>query len=138
MDSEAGNVYVTWEVGAKALGVTRGVFFYEVRQGRIIEDTSRDVKDGKYLLSSILARKAERQASKPRKPYKQRRPPVIYDWITPRDIPVVLKLDQERYGEVETEFEINYQEVATYQEQYKKNPYISMGAWSPEIGRAHV
>lgn len=123
--------YVTWDVGAAELGMSKGVFFYEVRTGRIQEDANRPAQEGKYLWSSIMARKEERRRQKRRKPYTPRRPRAVYDWIRPADIPVVLKLDQERYGET-ADYEINYQEVAAYQAQYKKNPQIAMAAWSAD------
>ena len=117
------------------LDMTPGAFTYHVRSGRVRTQEGRGPRDNRYSLQDVFRLKDERKPRtyKPsRRQGKAERPPVIYDWIAPRDIPVVLKLDQERYGEVETEFEINYQEVAAYQEQYKKNPYISMAVWSPD------
>ena len=93
-------IYVPWNEGAERLGVKRSAFFYLVERGQIRKETGRSARDGRYSLEDIEAVKATRKNGKRRKQYRKRLAPVILDWLSPLDIPAILRLDQIVYHEM--------------------------------------
>lgn len=115
--------YVTWQEGAKIIGIKRGMFYFYVKEGRI--------KRSGNLFSRFdcLQTRIDRQQRKKREP--KGADPLIYDWIKPSDILATLELDKELYGDG-TDYEIDFNEPMVYQERQKKNPNIAMGAFTSD------
>src|SRR5260370_16589918 len=94
--------YIPWNEGAEILGVGRSSFFYLVESGQISVEPGRGPRSGRYSLEDIQ-RIAERRAKgERRKPSHRRvRPtPVILGWLSPDDIPAILRLDKIVYDEM--------------------------------------
>lgn len=94
--------YVPWSEGAEILGVGRSSFFYLVESGQIAVEPGRGPRDGRYSLEDIQ-RVAERRARGERRKSSRRRvrpTPVILDWLSPDDIPAILRLDKIVYDEM--------------------------------------
>src|SRR6185312_4773604 len=123
MQQEEYPAYVPWKQGAEILGVSRGSFFYLVETKQIRTEPGRTARDGRYNLDDINAVKVRRQAGQPRKPYKKRPEPVDLDWLSPRDIPAILRLDQIVYDE------IDLASAERYMQWSEKNPQLAMCAF---------
>lgn len=124
--------FVPWSEGARILGLKRSAFFYLVKSGQIRAEEGRGPRDGRYSLEDIEDLKQRRIAGKPRKtpkPYKKRPIPALIDWLSPRDIPAILRLDQIVYDE------IFLAEMEVYRQWSEKNPYLAMAAFDPKSDR---
>src|SRR5258708_3251324 len=124
--------YVPWREGAAILGLKRSAFFYLVNSGQIHTEPGRGPRDGRYSLEDIEAIKKKRaQKTTQRKEHKPRRKciPVFFDWLSPRDIPAILRLDQIVYDE------IYLAEMEVYHKWSEKNPYLAMAAFDPKSDR---
>lgn len=132
MADEQQPVYVHWKEGAKILEVSRGSFFYLVESGQIQAEPNRATRDGRYRLDDIEAVKARRQAGQPRKAYKKRPTPVLLDWLSPRDIPAILRLDQIVYDEYDLA------SAERYMQWSEKNPELAMCAFDIKSNRQEM
>jgi hypothetical protein len=124
--SETTPRYVHWKEGATILEIPRGSFFYLVKTGQITTEPGRAGRDGRYSLEDIEAIKARRLAGQHRKTYraqKKRPMPVDLDWLAPRDIPAILRLDQIVFDE------IDLASTQRYMEWSEKNPQLAMCAF---------
>ncbi len=86
----------------RILGVGRSSFFYLVESGQIAVEPGRGPRSGRYSLEDIQ-RIAERRAKGERRKSSHRRvrpTPVIIDWLSPNDIPAILRLDMIVYDEM--------------------------------------
>lgn len=118
--------YVPWQEGADLLGVKRGSFFYLVESGQIKVEPGRKPRDGRYKLADILAIKERREKEgKVRKPYKKRTfwDPVVIDWVYPRDLVGVLRLDYLVYDDQQVA------DLGTYRPWLEKNHHIALAAY---------
>lgn len=88
-------------------GRTRGVFYLEEDVYEAIEQSRREVA--------------------PKEPIHGT--PAIIDWLSPRDIPAILRLDQIVYDE------IYLAEMEVYRKWSEKNPYLAMAAFDPKSDR---
>ena len=117
--------------GAQILGLKRSAFFYLVQSGQIRAEEGRGPRDGRYSLEDIEELK-RRLSGKPRKtprPYKRRPTSALIDWLSPRDIPAILQLDQIVYNK------IYLAEMEVYRQWSEKNPYLAMAAFDPKSDR---
>lgn len=124
--------FVPWSEGAQILGLKRSAFFYLVKSGQIRAEEGRGPRDGRYSLEDIEELKQRRLGGKPRKtpkPYKKRPTPALIDWLSSRDIPAILRLDQIVYDE------IFLAEMEVYRQWSEKNPYLAMAAFDPKSDR---
>ena len=124
MSSQEDNKYVPWSEGAQLLGIKRNAFFYLVESGQVRAQSGRGPRDGRYSLQDILAVKARRESSKPRKPHRRKPTLVEIDWLRWDDLPACLRLDQIVYKE-----DVDLGEVGVYQSWRKKNPNTSIAAF---------
>ena len=121
-------IFVTWSEGAEILDLKRTAFFHLVNSGQIRSEPGRGPRDGRYSLSDIESIKQQRANGKKRKTW--RRPtPALIDWLSPRDIPAILRLDQIVYDE------IYLAEMEVYRKWSEKNPYLAMAAFDPKSDR---
>lgn len=123
------NVYVPWREGAEILGVKRTAFFHLVNTGQIGTEAGRGPRDGRYSLADIEALKKSRTTGKKRRGIRRRPTPAFIDWLSPRDIPAILRLDQQVYDE------IYLAEMEVYRKWSEKNPYLAMAAFDPKSDR---
>lgn len=120
--------FVPWREGAEILGLKRTAFFHLVNSGQIRPESGRGPRDGRYNLDDIEAVKQRRVTGKKRRTW--RRPtPALIDWLSPRDIPAILRLDQIVYDE------IYLAEMEVYRKWSEKNPYLAMAAFDPKSDR---
>jgi len=126
--------FVPWQEGAELLGLKRSAFFYLVETGQIRIESGRGPRDGRYSLEDIEAIKRKRASGKPRKAIKPRKrlAPVIYDWLSPLDIPAILRLDQQVYNEM------LLAEAIVYQQWSEKNPQLAMAAFDARSNRQEM
>src|SRR5437763_16497062 len=113
--------YVPWKEGADMLGLKRSAFFYLVTSEQIRTEPGRGPRDNRYSLDDIGAIKAKRTQKAQRKEHKppRKKPaPVILDWLSPLDIPAILRLDQIVYNEM------YLAEAAVYRQWSEKNPQL--------------
>jgi len=123
--------YVTWREGADILEVNRSSFFYFVQTGQIAMEAGRGPRDNRYSLDDIN-RVAKRRTQKdtPRKGKRRVKPaPVILDWLSPRDIPAILRLDQLVYDE------IFLAEMERYRQWSEKNGQLAMAAFDAKSNK---
>ena len=120
---QASDEYVPWSRGAEELGIGRGSFYHLVDDGQIRELPDRSRRNRLFSLEDILAIKARRAEGKPRKQYRRRPTPVVYDWLRSEDIPACLRLDQIVYDEM------YLAEATVYQSWRKKNQHLSVAAF---------
>ena len=71
--------------------------------------------------------KQSRKEVLPKEP--EREAPALIDWLSPRDIPAILRLDQIVYDE------IYLAEMEVYRKWSEKNPYLAMAAFDPKSDR---
>jgi hypothetical protein len=124
--------YVPWKEGADILGLKRSAFFYLVNSEQIRTEPGRGPRDGRYSLEDIEAIKTKRAQKAQRKEHKlpRRKPaPVILDWLSPLDIPAILRLDQIVYNEM------YLAEAAVYRQWSEKNPQLAMAAFDARSNR---
>lgn len=124
--------YIRWNDGAAILGVKRSAFFYLVESGQIAAEAGRGKRDGRYSVKDILAVKEKREQGKPRKKYRTRLAPVMLDWLSPLDIPAILRLDQVVYDEM------FLAEAAVYRQWSEKNPQLAMAAFDARSDRQEM
>jgi len=122
------NKYVPWSEGAEILGLKRSAFFYLVASGQVKPEPGRGVRDGRYSLADIESVKQRRSTGKRRRS-GNRPTPALIDWLSPRDIPAILRLDQIVYDE------IYLAEMEVYRQWSEKNPYLAMAAFDPKSDR---
>lgn len=123
--------YVPWNEGAEILGVSRSSFFYLVESGQISVEPGRGPRSGRYSLEDIQ-RIAERRAKgQQRRPSRRRvRPtPVIIDWLSPDDIPAILRLDKIVYDEM------FLAEMERYRQWSVKNGQLAIAAFDARSDR---
>lgn len=121
-------LFVPWKEGAEILDLKRTAFFHLVNSGQIRSESGRGPRDGRYSLDDIEAIKQRRATGKKRRTW--RRPtPALIDWLSPRDIPAILRLDQIVYDE------IYLAEMEVYRKWSEKNPYLAMAAFDPKSDR---
>src|SRR5437588_3811408 len=84
--------FVPWREGAEILGLKRTAFFHLVNSGQIRSEPGRGPRDGRYSLYDIEAIKQRRIWRRPT--------PAFIDWLSLRDIPAILRLDQIVYDEI--------------------------------------
>lgn len=127
---ESQQTFVPWKDGAEILGVKRTAFFHLVNSGQIRSEPGRGPRDGRYSMDDIQALKQRRATGTKRRTWK--RPtttPALIDWLSPRDIPAILRLDQIVYDE------IYLAEMEVYRKWSEKNPYLAMAAFDPKSNR---
>lgn len=124
--------YVPWNEGADRLGLKRSAFFYLVKSGQIRSEPNRGPRDGRYSLEDIENIRKQRAQGARRKPYKKRLAPVMLDWLSPLDIPAILKLDQVVYDEM------FLAEAAVYRQWSEKNPQLAMAAFDARSNRQEM
>jgi len=123
------DTYIHWSEGAALLRMKKSAFYYLVEAGQIRKEPGRNARDGRYSLADIEAIKARRAQGKPRRAYKKRLAPVILDWLSARDIPAILRLDQIVYDEM------YLAEAAVYRSWSEKNPQLAMCAFDAKSDR---
>ncbi|MGH2507266.1 MAG: hypothetical protein ACRDHZ_07645 [Ktedonobacteraceae bacterium] len=119
----------TWVSLRKALeisGMKPGTFTYYVRTGRVQKREGRGKRDHQYNEQDILQLQKERKPRNYTRGEKQQET-LLIDWIKTSDVPSGLKLAQALYHE-----EVDLADAVRYQAWRKYNPYISMGAFSPD------
>jgi hypothetical protein len=123
--------YVTWNEGASILGVGRSSFFYLVDSGKISVEPGRGPRDGRYSLEDIQKVAEQRTAGQHRRPSHRRvRPtPVFTDWLSPDDIPAILRLDKIVYDEM------FLAEMERYKQWSEKNGQLAMAAFDAKSNR---
>jgi hypothetical protein len=121
--------YIPWKEGADILGLQRSSFFYLVESGQIRSEPGRGPRDGRYSLEDILAIKERRAKGRGRKAYRKRPAPVILDWLSPDDIPAILKLDKIVYDEM------FLAEAARYKQWSEKNGQLAIAAFDAKSDR---
>lgn len=123
--------FVPWKEGADILGLKRTAFFHLVNSGQIRTEPGRGVRDGRYSMTDIEAIQQRRANGKKRRVW--RRPtPALIDWLSPKDIPAILRLDQIVYDE------IYLAEMEVYRQWSEKNPYLAMAAFDPKSDRQRM
>lgn len=123
--------YVPWSEGAEILGVNRSSFFYLVESGQIAVEPGRGPRSGRYSLEDIQ-RVAERRAKGIRRKSSRRRTrptPVFTDWLSPDDIPAILRLDKIVYDEM------FLAEMERYRQWSVKNGKLAMAAFDARSDR---
>jgi hypothetical protein len=123
--------YVTWSEGATILGIGRSSFFYLVDSGKISLEPGRGPRDGRYSLEDIQRVAEERAAGRHRKaPHRRIRPaPVFIDWLSPDDIPAILRLDKIVYDEM------FLAEMERYRQWSEKNGELAIAAFDAKSNR---
>lgn len=125
--------FVTWKEGADILELKRTAFFHLVNSGQIHTEPGRGPRDGRYSVEDIQALKRQRlNGNKRRKVAKTRPTPALIDWLSPDDIPAILRLDQIVYHEM------YLAEMAVYRKWSEKNPYLAMAAFDPKSNRQRM
>jgi hypothetical protein len=120
--------YYTAAQARQVLGLTEHAFQYRVKSGQIKKTILPGRKQGSYLKDEIH-RIAEREASGRRK-YRRARPiPVVLDWLSPDDIPAILRLDKIVYDEM------YLAEMERYQQWSIKNGQLAMAAFDAKSNR---
>lgn len=123
--------FVPWKEGADILGLKRTAFFHLVNSGQIRTEPGRGVRDGRYSMTDIEAIQQRRANGKKRRVW--RRPtPALIDWLSPKDIPAILRLDQIVYDE------IYLAEMEVYRKWSEKNPCLAMAAFDPKSDRQRM
>jgi hypothetical protein len=125
-------IFIPWNEGATMLDLKRSAFFYLVESGQVRAQEGRKKRDGRYNLQDILAIKEKRAMTTPRKPYRKRLAPVMLDWLSPLDIPAILRLDQIVYDEM------FLAEAAVYRQWSEKNPQLAMAAFDARSDRQEM
>jgi hypothetical protein len=123
--------YVTWSEGASILGVGRSSFFYFVENGKISVEPGRGPRDGRYSLEDIQRVAEERATGRQRRTsHKRVRPaPVFIDWLSPDDIPAILRLDKIVYDEM------FLAEMERYRQWSVKNGQLAIAAFDAKSNR---
>src|SRR5579883_2122121 len=123
--------YVNWSEGASILGVGRSTFFHLVRSGKISVEPGRGSRDGRYSLEDIQRVVEERATGRQRKAsHKRVRPaPVFIDWLSPDDIPAILRLDKIVYDEM------FLAEMERYRQWSVKNGQLAIAAFDAKSNR---
>lgn len=125
------DTYVPFKEATQILGTNRSTFFFHVKKGDIRTEEGRGPRDGRYLLSDIESLKRRREHGRPRK-LKKKLAPVLLDWLTPRDIPAILKLDQLVYDEM------FLAEMERYQQWSEKNGQLAIAAFDARSNRQEM
>lgn len=123
--------YVTWSEGASILGIGRSSFFYLVESGKISIESGRGPRDGRYSLEDIQRVAEERVTGRHRKAsHRRTRPtPVLIDWLSPDDIPAILRLDKIVYDEM------FLAEMERYRQWSEKNGQLAIAAFDTKSNR---
>lgn len=122
--------YVDEHEGEQMLGVSRANFYYYVRSGKIRKKPGTSKPDTLYSVADILAVKNRRARSEQiRYDRKVSQAPVILDWLSPKDIPAILRLDQLVYDEM------YLAEMDVYRQWSEKNPQLAMAAFDARSDR---
>lgn len=124
--------FIPWSEGADRLGLKRSAFFYLVKSGQIKAEPGRGPRDGRYSVEDIETIRKQRAQGGRRKPYRKRLTPVMLDWLSPLDIPAILKLDQIVYDEM------FLAEAAVYRQWSEKNPQLAMAAFDARSNRQEM
>jgi len=132
MNKRNQDIYVKWDEGASILDLKRNTFFYLVQSEQVRAEPNRKPRDGRYNLQDIMRVKEKREQGKPRKQYKRRLAPVIFDWLSHSDIPAILRLDQVVYDQM------FLAEAAVYEQWSSKNPYLAMAAFDAKSDRQEM
>ncbi len=125
-------LFVPWEEAAQLAGVKRSTFFYLVKIGQIQTEPGRSPRDGRYNPEDARTIGRVRASSKKRRPYKKRLAPVVLDWLSPRDIPAILTLDQIVYNKM------YLAEMDVYRQWSEKNPQLAMAAFDARSDRQEM
>jgi hypothetical protein len=102
------------------LNISKQMFFYYVNKGRIRKLEGNKRGGTLYNKADILQLKAELQKEEPEPA------PIAVDWMTISDLPAILALDIELYGEDEP-----LADIALYQAWWKKNNRTTIIAFDP-------
>lgn len=124
--------YVTWKEGADILEIGRSSFFYLVNSGQISVEPGRGPRDGRYSLEDIqrIAERRQATGSKRKPTHRHTRPtPTIIDWLSPHDIPAILRLDQLVYDEM------YLAEMERYRQWSEKNGQLAIAAFDAKSNR---
>ncbi len=122
--------YVTWRDGASILGVGRSSFFYYVDSGQISVEPGRGPRDGRYSLEDIQRVAEERATGRRKASHRRIRPaPVFIDWLSPDDIPAILRLDKIVYDEM------FLAEMERYRQWSEKNGQLAIAAFDAKSNR---
>lgn len=126
--------YVPWKEVAAILGVSLSSFFYLVNTRQISEEPGRGPRHGRYSLADIHAVKERRAQGKFKghKPYRKRLAPVFLDWLSPDDIPAILRLDKLVYDEM------YLAEMERYQQWSTKNGQLAIAAFDARTNRQEM
>ena len=131
----AQRVFVPWREGADILGLKRSAFFYLVKSGQIHTEPGRGPRDGRYNLAdieSIKEKRAHKAQRKEHRPPRKRLAPVMLDWLSPLDIPAILRLDQIVYNEM------YLAEAQVYRSWSEKNSQLAMAAFDARSNRQEM
>ncbi|MBA3825608.1 MAG: hypothetical protein H0X24_17140 [Ktedonobacterales bacterium] len=111
--------FVTSKEGELLLRVKRQMFFYYVKKGRIRKQESEKRGGTLYNRADILQLRNELQ--------REEEPTAVnVDWMAISDLPAILALDIELYGEDEP-----LADISLYQAWWKKNPRTTIVAFEP-------
>jgi hypothetical protein len=127
--------YISSAEGATLLGVNRSNFFYLVNAHGVRKLAGKGQRDTGYHEGDLLAIKHLREQHalyKPRPPRRKKPAPVLLDWLSPEDIPAILRLDQLVYHE------LFLAEAAVYRSWSEKNPQLAMAAFDARSHRQEM
>src|SRR6266566_1620472 len=125
---ELSELYYTAAEARQVLGVTEHSFQYQVKSGKIKKTLLPGKKQGSYLKEDIHRIAAKEAAG--RRKYRRARPvPVTIDWLSPNDIPAILRLDKIVYDEM------FLAEMERYTQWSEKNGQLALAAFDAKSNR---
>ncbi|GHO51512.1 hypothetical protein [Ktedonospora formicarum] len=125
LSDERKSEYVAAQEAAKILGVKPAKLYYYAEREVIRREPGRGHKKFRYNVADLLALKSKLRA-------RRRQDTPELRWMTPRDLPGVLKLDLEVFDHALVG------DYSTYAPWLTKNPYIAMAAFSGERCLAYI
>ncbi len=112
------------------LNVPRSTFFWLVKEGQIREQEGRGKRDGRYSMEDIRRIAQERSIKHHKTRHRSLRPiPTIEDWLSPNDIPAILRLDQLVYHEM------YLAEMERYRQWSEKNGQLAYACFDAKSDR---
>lgn len=102
---------VSMHEGMRLLGIQRNNFYHYVHTGQIRKDPDTKKPNIRYFTSDILTVKKRRE----QRTGIRIHPIGATDWVRQEDLPAIVRLDLERYGELTVPYEIT-------QHWWRKNP----------------
>jgi hypothetical protein len=124
---------------AQRIGIPASTFQNYVRAGKISRIVPPERREGFYPKEEVERfaeefvrnppKRRRRSYAQPSQPTKTRLTPALIDWLSPRDIPAILRLDQIVYDE------FYLAEMEVYRKWSEKNPHLAMAAFDPNSNR---